>query len=271
MPRTLSGVTAGVVEQLELDGELLVTVDRLATAMQQAGMAADESAARRLGYELQRDGWLGRLRTRHVWEFLPGARGGAYGSGDRLIEFRAQHSVNPHWSGVLAMESAALVLGLAQRFPEREVVALAPQDELPKALVGDWRLVRLAMPDAGVTNRDGLPTWTLEALIVGIAARPSAYRDVAGLAQWLPQVAGRVEVETVVGLLAGMRAATRQRAGYLLGAGGNAAARSALARAYPATSPVWLGPREAGAGIFDPQTQVNDTILHKYLSVGTGS
>jgi hypothetical protein len=269
--RVISRSVADVVERLELDGDLLVTADRLASVMRQMGVDADDAEVRRLAYELQRDGWFGRLRTRHVWEFLPGARGGAYGSGDRFIEFRAQHAVNPGWGGVLAMESAASVLGLAQRFPEQEVVALAPGDRFPKALMGDWRAVRIAMPEAGVTTVNDLDAWNLEGLIVGIASRSSGYQDVAGLGQWLPEAVGRVDADTVVDLLGDMRSATRQRTAYLLGAAGNTGARRQVTRAYPARETVWLGPRRAGAGVFDTETQVNDTLLHPYLTVGTGA
>ncbi len=76
-----------------------------------------------VAYELQRRGWLGQLRTRNVWEFLPGARAGAYGAGDRYIELRAQLAYDPDAPFVLAMESAAVLLGLAQRLPASEVVA----------------------------------------------------------------------------------------------------------------------------------------------------
>jgi hypothetical protein len=67
-----------------------------------------------VGSPQRRDGRLGRLRTRHAWEFLFGARGGAYGSSDRFIEF-AQRAVDPNWCGALAMESAASAVALAQR------------------------------------------------------------------------------------------------------------------------------------------------------------
>lgn len=91
--RTISRSVAAVVEQLELDGGLLVTAERLGDVLREVGGRPGD--ARRVAYELERAGWLGRLRTRHAWEFIPGSRGGVYGSGDRFIEFRAQLAVNP--------------------------------------------------------------------------------------------------------------------------------------------------------------------------------
>jgi len=268
--RTIPPSISEVVEQLELDGDVVVTTERLATVMRQVGLDGDE-ATRRLAYELQRGGWLGQLRTRHAWEFLPGARGGAYGSGDRFIEFRAQRAVDPNWRGVLAMESAASILGLAQRLPEQEVVALPTQQPFPKALVGDWRYVRIELPDAGLTTVNRLPSWNLEGLIVGIAVRPSAYKDIAGLGQWLPDAVTHVNVDTVIDLLETKPRAAAQRAAYLLGSAGNHHARAAIVAASPATETAWLGPRVAGAAAFDAETKVNDTLLHRYLTVGTGS
>ena len=72
MARVISRSVSNVVEQLELDGDIVVTVDRLAAVIDSLGLSGD---ARLLAYELQRDGWLGTLRTRHAWEFLPGVRG----------------------------------------------------------------------------------------------------------------------------------------------------------------------------------------------------
>jgi hypothetical protein len=92
--RTISkSVAAVVVEQLELEGDLLVTTARLAHVLRSVGDQPDDAS--RIAYELQRAGWLGQLRTRQAREFIPGARRGAYGSGDRFIEFRAQPYVLP--------------------------------------------------------------------------------------------------------------------------------------------------------------------------------
>jgi len=256
-----------VVEQFELDGDIVVTVDRLMSVMGQLGLEGDP---RRLAYNLQRAGWLGRLRTRHAWEFLPGARAGAYSSGDRFIEFRAQRATRPEWPGALAMESAASVLGLAQRIPEREVVALPDDAIFPKALSREWRYVRVEMPDEGIAEIDGLPVWGREGLIVGIGLRPSGYKDVAGLGQWLSASSYEIDAEKVIRLLASMGAAARQRTAYLLQASGNHTGAQQVVDAYPPMDTAWLGPRQQ-SGRYDPLTKVSDTVLNRYLSIGGGS
>lgn len=265
--RTIPPSLAYVVEQLELDGALIVTVADLARL---SGPGTSDEAARQVAYELQRAGWLGRLRTRNAWEFLPGARGGPIGSEDRFLEFRARLATDPGWPGVLAMESAATLHGLAQRLPAQEVVALPKDTPLPKAFAGDWRCVSVDLDPEGTTRINGLPTWTLDALLVGVAARPSGYRDVAGMGQWLELGAHRADVADVISLLKSQGAATRQRAAYLFLATAFNEKADAVLRAFPPRQPVWFGPRTAG-GHYDGTCMVNDTLLREYLSIGVGA
>lgn len=269
--RAIPTSMAGVVQHLELDGDCIVTLNRLAEVMTEVGRNGNREEARLLAYELQRAGWLGQLRTRGAWEFLPGSRGGVYGSGDRFIEFRAQDAVNPGWHGTVAMESAATLLGLAQRIPKKEVVALPAGCRLPKALTHDWRFLRLMVPPQGLVTISGIRSWNLEGLIFGVAVRPSSYEDVAGLAQWLPEAADQVDLDTLIVLLRGAKPSVRQRAAYLLGIAGAASAQSAIIAEYPPEETAWLGKRVAGASVFDADTMVNDALLHQYMSVGTGA
>lgn len=267
MARVISRSVSDLIEQLELDGDVVVTVNRLASVMRQLGLSGEP---RRMAYELQRGGWFGTLRTRHAWEFFPGARGGAYGSGDRFIELRAQLAIHPEWAGALAMESAASVLGLAQRIPEREVVALPDETVFPKAMSGQWRYVRVEMPEEGVKTINGLPVWDREGLIVGIGVRPSGYKDVAGLGQWLSASSYEGDTEKVIRLLTAMGAAARQRTAYLLLVSGNIAGARQVVATYPPSGTAWFGPRQP-SGRYDPLTKVSDTVLHQYLSVGGGA
>ncbi len=267
MARAIQRSKAVAVEQLELEGALVVTITDLAEILRREHIT---ESARNVAYHLQREGWLGPLRTRHAWEFLPGARAGAIGSGDRFIEFRAKLAVDPTWSGVLAMESAATLHLLAQRIPESEVVALPEGVLFPKAFVGDWRYVHLDLGPAATESINGLPTWTTEALLAGIAARPASYQDIPGLVQWLPEAVTRVSVEKLIDLLTPMNSASRQRLAYLLSAGGSTAKCEAILEKFPPVQPTWIGPRIKG-GRFDPVSMVNDTLLHQFSTSGTGA
>lgn len=267
VPRTISRTYATVVEELELDGSPIVTLERLASIL---GGATSDEGVRRCAYELTRRGWLGSLRTRGAWEFYPASRAGAYPSGDPYIEFRAQHAVNPSWAGTLAMESAASLLGLSQHVSEQAVVALGLGDAFPKALVGDWRYIRLPLPAAAIIDVDGLPTWGREGLLVGIAARPSGYHDVAGLAQWLTSMSVPLDPDLVVSLVKEFPQSVKQRTAYLLSVAGMDDSSQQVNAAYPPRGIAWLGQRE-DAGTFDAATKVFDTTLAKYLTAGTGA
>ena len=168
------------------------------------------------------------------------------------------------------MESAASLLGLAQRVPEREVVALPPGRPVPKAFADEWRAVTLELQAEGLTAVDRLPTWNLEGLILGIATRPSSYRDMPGLGQWLPHSLGSLDLEKLDLLLSDARSTTRQRAACLVGIGGKVEDRDTVIGRVPPTVVAWFGPRRAG-GVFDAAAQVNDTALHRYLTIGAGA
>ncbi|MDR0783958.1 MAG: hypothetical protein LBE83_09420 [Propionibacteriaceae bacterium] len=265
LPRRL----VGIVEAMEFDQPHVVTLPMLAQMASACGAATDESGARKLAYRLQELGWLGRVRTKNAWEFLPGSRAGAISSGDRFLEFRAYRAVHSGWPGVLAMESAASLIGLAQHLPSREVIALPPGTALPKAL-SEWRAVTFYVPAEGREIRDHMPTWNINGLIAGIAIRPSGYQDLPSLAQWLPETGSKINEEILKVCLATAPESAWQRAAYLARlAGADQIADSLLAQCPPRHS-VWFGATRTG-GTYDPVTKVNDADLASYLEGGTGA
>jgi hypothetical protein len=269
MQKALPRRLVGMVEAMELDQPRVVTLPELTRMAVETGASADEAGAVNLVYRLRDLGWLGTVRTQGVWEFNPGSRAGAFGSGDPFIELRAQLAVDPAWRGCLAMESAATVLGLAQHLPSQEVVALPSGERLPRAM-SDWRSVGIDLPDAGRALQDGLPLWNVEGLIVGIAIRPSGYRDLAGLAQWLPEAAMRLREKELLECLEGRSDAVWQRAAYLLRAAGADAIAETVLESRPPRHPVWFGATRTG-GSYDPVAKVSDADLARYLEGGTGA
>jgi hypothetical protein len=267
MARTIPRSLAAIIENLELDGDVIVTTDRLSGLASTGKSTVDPH---KLAYSLQEAGWLGSLRTRGAWEFIPASRAGRFSSGDRFLEFRAQRAVNPEWPGVLAMESAAVLLSLATRLPGQECFVLPPDFPVPKAFSRRWRAISLALPASAITSVQGLPVLGLEGLLAAIAARPSNYRDAAGLGSWLSDATDAVDLDIALVILETLPLAAVQRFAYLLGAGGNNKARALVVHRYPPRGVSWFGPREQG-GVFDPISQVSDTTLSRYLSVGTGA
>lgn len=269
MARSLPARLASIVEELELEQPRVVTLAQITDIAQRTGTDHNPAGAREIAYELQRRGWLGRLRTMNTWEFFPGARAGAHGSGDRLIEVRAQLSVKPKMIIALAMESAAVLQRLAQRAPDQETVWLPAHHERPKAL-SRFRVVHVDLPAEAIDQVDDLPVWRVEALLVGIATRPSAYRDLAGLAQWLPDSGPRIDREHLLACLGPANASTKQRAIYLLQLSGRPDLAEDLARRFPPTVPVWFGATRSG-GRQDRLSRVLDAELAPLMSGGTGA
>ncbi len=147
MARAIPTSLSGVVEHLELEGHVVVTLESLRDALGAAGVEdASDDQVRNVAYQLQRAGWLGTVRSRNAWEFLPGSRAGEHCAEDRFLEFRAYTATHPGWPGTLAMESAAGVHGLAQRFPEREVLVLPTDAKPPKTFARDWRMIASPYP-----------------------------------------------------------------------------------------------------------------------------
>ena len=268
--RSLPQRLVGMVEQLELDQPRVVTMTELARIAVATGACDSAAGAAKLAYWLQDLGWLGSLRTKGVWEFNPGSRAGAFGSGDRFIEFRAQQAAHPDWPGVLAMESAASLLGLAQHIPGYEVVAIPRGFPVPKAL-SDWRSVTINLPPVGLTISDDLPNWNLDGLLAGIAIRPSGYQDLAGLAQWLPDVGPQLHAEIMRACLQDAPVSAWQRAAYLARIAGATSVANHLLTAHPPVAAAWFGGTHTAGARYDPVTQVSDSSLAPYLEGGIGA
>ncbi len=255
--RPIPSRLAPVLEALELDQPRVVTADSLAQLARDQGVDIDGV---QLAYELRRLGWLLGLRTKGAWEFVPGARAGRFGAGDRYIELRAAIALDAEFQGALAMESAAVALGLAGRVPNREVLWVPLGNRAPKSF-GGWRVVRLPVQDDGIASVDGLPTWRAETLLGGMARRPDGFHDWPNVGEWLAQAVAQVDAESVARSLEGAPRAAWQRASYLLAMGGaEAAGLEVIEQAPLGRGPAYLGPRQR-KGTFDRRFEIIDSVL----------
>jgi len=206
---------------------------------------------------LREAGWLLDLGTRGVWEFAPAARAGAFGSGDPFIELRATLARDDGSRFAVAAESAAYLLGLASRRPDREVIGAPAGVRMPKAL-RDLRVVHWT-PRAESVVRDGLPVWSVTTLLAFMAAKPGGYRDWPNVGEWIVQAARVTTVEAIAGELSGHPRAAWARAAYLLDTGAESDVAAHLMEMAPSgTGPFYLG-RRALPGCYDGRFDVVDS------------
>jgi len=277
VPRSLSAVLA------ELELLAPETVDR-ALIERVLSAAGDPKAASRSRVDdvidrLRRAGWLLPMRTRGVWEFAPASRSGAFRSGDPFTELRAYLQRHPEDPAAVAMESAAFRRGLAQHPPSREVIAVDSAVRRDGAL-GSYRLVTVTRGPRAATLVDGVPTHTVEALLVAMACKPGGYRDWPNVGLWIADAAAQIANAPTLNTMDGADAAARgvrgaiellqpapvaawARAAYLLRAAQQPDAAHVLLEAAPGrpTGPVYLGPRTQ-AKTYDATTGVYDALLY---------
>jgi hypothetical protein len=254
--RTIPEGLASLLQLLELEQPKVVTTLQLAAWSSEAGVTWPGDVVVR---RLRERGWLLDLATRGVWEFIPAARAGAYGSGDPLVELRATLARNPSSAYVVAAESAAYLLGLASRGPEREVVGVPEHARSPKAFRG-FRIVRWSLRTAPV-HRLGLPVWSQAVLLAFMATRPSGYQDWPNVGEWLVQAVAQMETDGLKLELTGCPRGAWARAAYLVDRGGRPdVARSLLLAAPPGSGPYYLGDRRGEAGRYSRDFDVIDSI-----------
>ena len=254
--RTIPPAVAAVLEQLELDQPLVVSSEDLKRAI---ATTESKTTIRYLVEELTNGGWLLPLRTRGYWEFAPAARAGAIDAGDPHIELRATLQKRPDLPVELAAESAAWLLGLSTRSPNRHVISAPPGLRLPPAL-SEYRVVRF-IPALDVKDRDGLPIWQVPTLLVAMSHRPASYHDWPNVGDWLTQATKEVSEDDVRAELAGKPRSTWMRLAYLLDRGGDSDLASALKTDAPAGhGPYYLG-RRGQRGRYSSKFDVIDSAL----------
>jgi len=254
--RTIPEGLASLLQLLELEQPRVVTASQLEAWSSQAGVTWPGDVVVR---RLRERGWLLDLATRGAWEFVPAARAGVFGSGDPLVELRATLARSPSVAYVAAAESAAYLLGLASRRPEREVVGVPEHARSPKAFRG-LRIVRWSLRTPPV-RRDGLPIWSQGILLAFMATRPSGYRDWPNVGEWLIQAVAQMEVDGLKQELTGRHRGAWARAAYLVDRGGAPeAAHRLLSAAPPGSGPYYLGDRQGKGGRYSRDFDVIDSI-----------
>ncbi len=255
--RTIPPGLAEIVEALELEQPRVITTPEIGELARRYGI---KSGASEVVRRLRKRGWLLPSAVRGAWEFVPGSRAGRFTSGDPHAAFRGALALNPTFPGQLAYESAAWLLGLSSRQPVRHVISLPPSSRTP-SLASEYRVVR-ARPKLPTKIIDGLPVWTIESLLVGMAQHPTSFRDWPNVLEWLPQAVASVDPAKLARELDGQPRSVSTRTAYLLERGG---ASSDLLKqpafALPSDPPlVYFGSR-ARPGHYVRKYNLRDAVL----------
>ncbi len=243
---------APVIQDLELNGSTLVTVDDI----QRARPELDRAVARRGLAQLVERGWLHPTNIRGTYEFIPGAAAGPYPSGDPWLVLRAVLAQRPSQFHVGAT-SAAWLLGYAQRSPEQHIVVTTPQIRIPRSLRAAYRVLETTPAPAHGTI-DGLPVPTPPELFVETAQlTPRLNLDAAR--GWLCRLLNDISPQDVVRTLKDRGAATHARAGYFADiCGTNDHAAAIEAGHNRTTGPFYTGPRHSNSP-FSARWRIYDT------------
>ncbi len=211
--RTIPRGLAKLVEELELERPTVITTREITAIAQRLGIPV--SSPSELARRLRKHGWILPLRGKSAWEFVPGSRAGRIRSGDAHSELRASIARRPDFPGQLAHESAAWMHGLLDRQPVHHVLSLPARAPVPPSIKSGYRVVRWR-PNTPPARIDDLPVWSIESLLVAMAAHPTSYRDWPNVLDWLPRAIEKIQPEILSRELKGQPRSVRSKLAYLL-------------------------------------------------------
>jgi hypothetical protein len=250
--RAIPAWLAPIIEHFELNGKQLVTLKDI----EEARPDLSHAMAMLARAHLLRLGWLQPIGARGSYEFMPGAAAGPYPSGDPWLPLRAllaKRAIDVHVGG----ESAAWLLGYAQRSPERHVLVVAPQTPVPQSLRRSYQVLETAPAPAHGTI-DGLPVPTSAELFAEVAQLAPRLR-LNTARTWIGALLADTAPKETAAELARRGPAARARAGYFCRSCGAEAHADAIA----ALGPIGRGPYYTGsrgtAAPFSPEWRVYDT------------
>jgi predicted transcriptional regulator of viral defense system len=237
--RTLSRGLAHVVADLELRQPTLVTMGDLARLADKAGLRTPPKV---LAGRLREAGWLLPTGQRGVYEFAPGARAAM------LVG---------HHSAMVALGSALWLHGLADRAPDRHVVAVPVNTVVPNSIKRRMRVVYFS----GRLNPvvlEQLPVHQPATILAHLATKPGDVQGWTTFAEALPELAEHSSVNDLEKELQGRPRTVRPRLAYLLS--GVAPKIADLLQPTKPTNVTWFG-RSRVSRRFDKRFNVADGVL----------
>lgn len=259
--RTLGPALAQVVEDLELEQPVVVTLGGLAEILRRRHV---RTGAVEVARRLRERGWLLETSQRGVFEFAPGAHAGPYGHGDPFVDLRAYLAATEARDlddrGVAAcLHSAVWLRGYSDRAPNMHEVAVRPGIRPPKALTSVFRVVRLDTELLPEFVND-IPIHRPATVLAHLVSRPSDVRSWQVFVEALPELVAATPFDDLAAEMQPRSASARARLGYLLeGQKVDHLPLADLGVVRP-TGTIWFGPRD-GHVHYDAQWNIADTVL----------
>jgi len=248
--RTIPPSLAPILEQLELNGDELVTTERLDELVRATGI---DTPTRVVAARLRDRGWLLTTGQRGVWEFAPAAVAGPFSRGGPTRLLRSLLARRNVTCG-LTFQAAAWAIGAADRAPMRIEVAVANQRDV--RWMPDGLDVSIFDPQLPYRTAKGVPTLQPASVLTHMATTPARVRSWSSAAEWLPDIAAEITIADALTELGGRPATVGARLGYLL-QGLRPDVAEQITR--PSTK-TWFGPRRKLVRN-DERWKIADTIL----------
>ncbi|WP_277207479.1 type IV toxin-antitoxin system AbiEi family antitoxin [Isoptericola croceus] len=258
--RTLGPSLARVVEELELNQPVVVTLTDLDTLLVTLDI---KTRATEVARRLRETGWLLATKQRGVYEFAPGAHAGPFGHGDPLIALRAflaSNATGDSRNATACLHTAVWIHGLADRAPNQHELALPKYVRVPSALAKTFRIVRYDSPLAP-EYLTGVPVHRPASILVHMATSPSSVRNWPVLRGAMQDLIERTSQDDLEKALDGATTATLARLGYLLDGLGTTHMHLASLGVRRPDHTVWFGPRD-GVVTFNARWNIADTTAN---------
>jgi hypothetical protein len=211
MTRTISHSFAGILQELELERQLLVTSEQLyeLKAKNNITSSVEVVAAR-----LKEKGWLLPTDRQGVWEFVPAEVAGTYSTNDPLLCFRTFQAKYPAVKCALTFQTAAWLYGDSDRIPSNIHVSVG-EYKYARPLKGH-ALVSIFRPKLSTQLISDAPVLARESIIVQMTAKPSSVNSWASVLEWLPDFCAELSSDKIFEELADRPLCVSQRLGYLI-------------------------------------------------------
>ena len=201
---------AGILEDLELDNKAYVTLEELAELAKRHNVSTEPAM---IASRLKQSGWLLPTAQRGVWEFASASMAGPYSKNDPLKDIKAFQLSNPKLRSYVCLQTAAWVMGLADRVPSHKELAF-PQ--IPRKSIPEVITVYRYSPSINVREVRGVHCLAPESILVHIATKPDLIQSWESVMEWLPDVVYECDIKNLLVEIAERTDSVKRRTGYLM-------------------------------------------------------